>query len=300
MLRNWSYPEFREILYREARGCENQECPSVYGRVYAYLRALELRKRGLGYGEIRRVVKDEIGYMLSESVLLSWLRGEYTPLGRIIVFDTRRPEVGLIMGLVLSDGYKRQRRYFDHVGYGRADFYNKDEGVIEEFRESCRRLGLAAHGYPPRPGKRCWRVEVKSTLLHLLLMRFSVFIIRAPTEVQQAFLRGLWLGDGYIRRRIVLVNTDPRIVGTVSELLSIHGIEHSICGPYKPKGLGKKPKYYVNIWGCSKSRFLELTGLAEGPPRPARYSANVTNTSDRFELDCRFREPPLYASTWPR
>ena len=145
--------------------------------------------------------------------------------------------------------------------------------------------GLAAHGFSTEAGKKRWRLKVKSTLLHLLLMRFSVFIVRAPTEVQQAllfFLRGLWLGDGYIRKRTVLVNINPRIVRTVSELLGIHEVKHSLCGSYKLKGLGRKPKYHVNLWGCSKRRFLELTGLAESPPRLARYSANTINTSNRF------------------
>ena len=75
MLRNWSYPEFREILYREARESDDHRRSSAYKRLYAYLRALELREQGLSYDEVAEAVRGEVGFKPSRSELSYWLRG---------------------------------------------------------------------------------------------------------------------------------------------------------------------------------------------------------------------------------
>ena len=66
----------------------------------------------------------------------------------------------------------------------------------------------------------------------------------------------------------MLYNTDLRIINAVSALLKMHGIGHTVQGPYPPCGLGKKPLYKVYIRSRSRERFLRLTGLADSPPRP--------------------------------
>ena len=87
MLRNWSYPEFREVLYREAGEGEDHKYSSVYKRLYAHLRALELRGQGLSYGEVSEAIGKEVGFRPSKSGLSEWLRGLHAPLGHIAVFD---------------------------------------------------------------------------------------------------------------------------------------------------------------------------------------------------------------------
>jgi len=262
MLRNWSYPEFREILYKEARDGEDHKYSSIYKRLYAYLRALELRGQDLSYNKIRETIKDEIGFTLSSSVLPYWLTGQGTLLTRMTVFDVHQPEVGFVLGLILSDGHERQRYCKGRLCGVELMFYNKDEVLIEEFKEANYKLGISVY---QRFEHGVWTVRATSTLLYLLLKRYDEFILRAPVDVQLTFLKGLWLGDGHVGRNIQFCNTDPKHIKTVSVLLRMHGIEHTVEGPYSPSGRGKKPMCCVYVRGRSRGSFLKLTGLAESP-----------------------------------
>ena len=276
MLRNWSYPEFREILYKEARSCRTYGCSNVYQRLYAYIRALELRKHGLIYNEIKRNISNEIGYIVPNSVLPCWLRGAHTPLGNISVFDVHCSEVGLIMGLVLSDGHRRQhynRRGL--VNNREVSFFNKEKDIIEEFREACSKLGLKVSDRSNLEGK-CPKAETHSTLLYLLVKRYDDFIVKAPTNVQMSFLRGLMLGDGYIGIRIKLYNTNLKLIEVASKVLEIHGIKHSIQGPYRPNPPRRKLRYDIYIWKKAGGNFLKLIGLAESPPRPSIINLKIS------------------------
>ncbi len=265
MLRNWSYPEFREILYREAKEGKDHKEASVYKRTYAYLRALELHRAG--YGEVRKIIRDEVGYMPSKGLLRQWLRGRSSPLTRMAVFDVHLPEVGLIMGLVLSDGYRGECYYKGHFRGVRVDFFNKDESLLEMFREACRRLNLAVWRLQCKQPDFGW-LKTSSVLLYLLLRRFEDFIVKAPANVQWAFIKGLMLGDGWIGEYVQFCNTDPSIIRTVSALLKMYRIKHSVRGPYPRKDLRRKPVYSIHIRQQSRERFLRLTRLAESPPHP--------------------------------
>jgi len=117
-------------------------------------------------------------------------------------------------------------------------------------------------------GGKAWRLEANSTVLYLLLKRYDDFIMRAPADVQAAFLKGLLLGDGTVNTRIRFYSTNPEIIRTVSALLRIHGIEHSVPKPYTPTPPGKKPMHYVHVLNRSRERLLRLVGLAESPLRP--------------------------------
>ena len=264
MQRNWSYPEFREVLFKEARESKDHKHASVYRRLYAYLRALEMHQQGLDRERIREAIGNEINFRPPETDLSCWLRGVCTPLGRMSVFNVRLPEVGLVMGLILSDGNEYQRRCRGTLSMCQR-FYNADEEVLEEFRGACNTLGL---GVGKRRTKRCQCLTAYSVLLYLLLKRFDEFIVKAPASVQLAFLRGLWLGDGQVSSGVKLHNTDLRIIDTVSTLLKMHGVEHTIQGPYPPHSPGRKPIYRIYVTDRSRESFLRLVGLAEGPPRP--------------------------------
>ena len=274
MQRNWSYPEFREVLFKEAKEGANHKHSSVYKRIYAYLRALELHGQGL-YDEIRRTIRGEIGYAPSRGRLSYWLRGLRTPLGNLTVFDVRQPEVGLVTGLVLSDGHRREHYHNGYFHGAVLRFYNTDEGLLEMFKEACRKLGIRVCQQLDQAttGREKWRLEANSALLYLLLKRYDDFMIKAPTNIQWAFIKGLMLGDGHIGCNIMLRTTDLKIIRVTSALLSIHGIKHSICGPYPPRPPGKKPIYYIYIWRRSREGFLRMTGLAESPPRPSSLAA---------------------------
>ena len=276
MLRNWSYSEFKEILYKEAKEGKDHINTNTYKRIYAYLRTLELRKQNLSYNKIRRIINSEIGYTPPKSELSYWLRGLCTPLTKITVFDVHQPEVGLLLGLILSDGCEYQRYCYNHLYGARERFFNRNEAIIREFKEACSKLGLTVYGSldPPKLGRQCWRFGINSTLLYLLLKRYDVFIVKAPTNVQRAFLRGLWLGDGHIGYEAIFYNTDLNLIKIVEKLLRAHNIKYFREGPYrpKPKNLPDKPTYKPMYLVCidirSWQEFLELTGFAESPLRP--------------------------------
>ena len=100
------------------------------------------------------------------------------------MFDVRQPEVGLILGLILSDGDEHPC----HGGY-RENFYNTDPTLLIEFSQAAKNLG-----------HKVWRrqrlsqlqvpyteLEIKSTLAYLLLKRYDEFVVKAPSQVQLAF-----------------------------------------------------------------------------------------------------------------
>jgi len=270
MLRNWSYPEFKEILYKEAREGEDHKYSSVYRRIYAYLRILELRGMRLNPSEVGTVIKSEANCIPPKTTMSRWMRNLGTPLRNISVFDVHQPEVGLVMGLILSDGFER-KHYRNYRFHGvRLEFVNKNEGLLKVFKESCHRLGLSAYrqiNYSPT-GQEVRKLKVESTLLFLLVRRYDVFIVRAPADEQLAFIKGLWLGDGYIGDDIVFYNTDLRLVRVASTILREHDIEHSIQGPHLLKSSRQKSMYRIYVRKRSRELFLALTGLAESPPRP--------------------------------
>ena len=189
----------------------------------------------------------------------------HTPLGCISVLDVHQPEVGLIIGLILSDG--NGRTYYSHgrIVHAREEFFNNDEELLRMFEGACRRLGLSVYRWQDECEHR--EAQTSSALLYLLLKRFDEFIVKAPADVQWEFIRGLWLGDGHVGSKVVLVNTNLRIIDTVATLLKVYRVKHTVQGPYPPHPPGKKPIYVVYVWKRSRERFLELTGLAEGPPR---------------------------------
>jgi len=224
---------------------------------------------------IRKAVKNEVGFTPSKSELSYWLRGLHTPLTKIAAFDVHQPEAGLLLGLILSDGCE-YRHYLNNHYYGaRQKLFNNDEQLIQEFKKACNKLGIAVHGTldPPKLGQPCWRLEANSTLLYLLLKRYDEFIIKAPANVQEAFLRGLWLGDGLISiTNVSFSNTDQKLLETIEKLLSMQKIAYTKGGPYKskPRNLPEKPYkpvYTIRIASTALQRFLKLTKLAENPPR---------------------------------
>ena len=100
------------------------------------------------------------------------------------------------------------------------------------------------------------------------MKRYDEFIVKAPADVQRAFIKGLWLGDGHVGAKVELYNIDVRVISTASTLLKMHGVRHTVRGPYPPRSPGEKPIYVVYVRSCSRNKLLRLTRLAESPPRP--------------------------------
>jgi len=205
------------------------------------LRGLELRNKGLSYGEIRRILRDEIGYTPPKSTVSDWLNGRKTPIGKIRVFDVYKPEVGLILSMVLSDGNERFKRH--QLEY-KIRFYNTNIDYIEIFKKAFEKLGFSTYIRRKRRRRTAfdkgeWRLSVDSALLYLLLKHYDKYVAGAPDEAGKVLLKGLWLGDGHIGRGVFFYNTDLKLTRTVSKLLRRFEVKHSIQGPYKPHPLGK-------------------------------------------------------------
>ena len=270
MLRNWSYPEFREILYREARECESYACASVYKRVYCYMRVMELVTMGLPTRKIEGLLKREVGYAPARDVIGKWRALQSSPLNNMAVFDVRRPEVGFIVGALVTDGSEAIKVVRGIIDARSLWFYNKSTSFIEDFRAACRVLGLSSTVMEQTSGlgSKLFKVNVSSTLLYLLVKRYDEFIPRTLDDVQLAFLRAAWLGDGHISENLAqFTNTDEKLLSVVETILSRHGVKYARFGPYRPSKLCKKPVYKLGVSLKSLHYFLKLTGLAESPPR---------------------------------
>ena len=128
-----------------------------------------------------------------------------------------------------------------------------------------------------------------------MLRRYDEFIVKAPADMQRAFIK-VMLGDGS-RRYDKFCNSDLKIIKTVSVLLRMHGIRHSICGPYPSHGMGKKPMYEVYIKSRSREvpQAVDLIGvhtlnsprLGRGPGRSKIIGVDIEPSSlntSKFKL----------------
>lgn len=270
MLRNWGYGEFKETLYEAARSERDYREANVFKRLYAFLRAVELHQAGQSQYEIRSRIMFEIKYRLSKRYLYYWLRSERTPFGRMNVFDVRAPQVGVVLGAVLTDGSEYAHCSQSSSVSWRIEFHNKRGPFIAEFIEAARQLDLSVVEKKEPTKYGAWTLRISSALLYLLLQHFDTFIMKAPADVQYAFLRAAWMGDGHLRHDTVFTNTDIKIIAVIQDLLWKHGIKCKKLGPYIPSR-GKKPYFKVRVRSCSEEMFFNVTGLwefAESLPRP--------------------------------
>ena len=180
------------------------------------------------------------------------------PIGKIRVFDVYISEVGFILGMVLSDGNERfKRRQLECE----IRFYNTNNDYIKMVKEAFERLELPIYIRKRRKGE--WCLSATSALLYLVLKQYDKYVAEAPDEVRKTLLKGLWFGDGHIGKSVEFINTDLKLIRTVSKLLRRFRVKHNVWGPYKPCSLGKKPIYEVYVRAQSRQRFLKLIGSPE-------------------------------------
>ena len=255
MIKNWQNPTFKEILRKEATTDKGHLAQGLFKRLYMYLRAIELREQGHSFKHIRAIINYEIGDAPGDRTLATWLKGKASPIGRIHVFDITKPEIGFILGAIITEGTMCITKQGEHLDHYLMEFNNQDETFIEEFKKACHELGLATYERLEKSGLGSYkiRVEVKSALLYLLLKHYSQYILNANPEAQRLFIKAVFWGDGYIGHTIELNNTDLELIKTVGQLLQHFGIKWTLRGPWTPKPPGKKPIYSLHI----RLRYLE-------------------------------------------
>ncbi len=248
-------------------------------RMKLYDEVHSLRKLGLSYNQIIKMVQEKYNEKLSKSHISEWLRDVHNPYGReLITFDDIKPskELAFIIGDMAGDGYTHIREDYHYI----IGLKSKD---VEHVMEFARCLEVVT-GSKPWIGKDrrngLYVVEGYSrTLCELLKKPLDIEKLRYYIEYNQetitSFLRAFFDSEGSVEKNgnIRVYNTDLTILNYVKELLLRLNIE--VTGPHLGVKKGtpiynrkrgktyyvKKDEYYLYIRLNSRRRFAELIGF---------------------------------------
>jgi len=248
-------------------------------RMKLYDEVYSLRRLGLSYSQIIKIIQEKYNERLTFSHISYWIRGIYNPYGRVITLDDIKPskELAFIIGSIIGDGnifiYAKEKKH-----YYRICLICKDFDYALEFARCLEYIGVNS-----RIGKRrngCYIVEEYSrTLCELLKKPLDIEKLRQyieySVETITSFLRAFCDSEGYVDRRgnIYVYNTDIKILNYIKELLLRLKID--VTGPHllAKKGIpfydrkrgktyyAKKDEYYLYIRVNSRGRFAELIGF---------------------------------------
>jgi len=225
--------------------------------------------------------------VLSKSHVSYWTRGIHDPHNgrRIPSLELLEPSEALayLIGAVLGDGYPKIKRRF-RKGYRHTII--RFEAVDREFVEEVARCIAVVLNRPPptlkiRKGTRKYFVEVESkTLWELLKKPVDLEKLRKYIEhcekCMAAFLRGFADAEGSVDKngRIIIYNTDLRLLTYVQELLRRFGIESTGPRVSRPAGslikidpitgkiyTTKKDCYYIRIRSYCNVNFYNHIGF---------------------------------------
>jgi len=250
-------------------------------RMKLYDEVYSLRRLGLSYSQIIKMVQEKYIEKLSRSHISWWLRGIHSPYGNVLIlimFDDIKPskELSFIIGDVAGDGTIRiiEKKYDYTIRLASKD--------VEHAMEFARCFEVVT-GSKPWIGKRrdgLYIVEGYSrTLCELLKKPLDIeklrYYIEYSVETMTAFLRAFFDSEGSVDKkgRIYVFNTDLVILNYVKELLLKLNIE--VTGPHLGTKRGtpfydkkmektyytKKDEYYLYVLASSRRRFAELIGF---------------------------------------
>jgi intein-encoded DNA endonuclease-like protein len=272
-------PEGEEVKEMEVNTTNTEKRGSYLSRelrIKIYNDVIALHQQGRSYDEIRTIVKQKYGIMLSKSTICDWVYGRHDPHNdRRIPFPELlepTPDLAFIIGIGCGDGSAKMTKRIERVGYN--DYYvvleAKDRELVEEFAIRC---GRVLNRPPPKVrlnARGLYEVKVWSKALYDLLKKpidlgkLKRYIEHCP-YCKAMFLRGLFDSEGSINEKgyIQIDNTNYELLQYAQELLREFGIET----------LGIKPH------GCSKKR-----GAIFYDPRRGKF---YTRKKDNYYLRIR-------------
>jgi len=197
-------------------------------RLGLYDEVMRLKRLGLGYKQISRIIDERYGVRLNPGMICNWVKGRYHPLGKYNRM-VEGPGLAYVVGAWLGDGSLARDRS-DYKHWVRLEVSDYD--FAEEWgRRLAEALGRSKP-YTPRwdDSHQRWAVRGSSILLYSLLRRaredpwiLMPYLEKYPGEA----CRGFFDAEGSVDinyYRIRAGNTDPRIIGLFEELLGKLGI----------------------------------------------------------------------------
>jgi len=205
---------------------------SLEERLRLYEEVMRLRRLGLGYKRIAKVIKEEHGVSLSSGMISNWINGNCHPLGRCNKI-VEGPGLAYAVCAWLGDGrLARDRKNREYC----VKLAVKDYDFAEEWgRRLAEALGRSKP-YVPRWSHhfKRWIVRGRSALLYSLLKRAKEdpwillpYLEKYPAEA----CRGFFDAEGGVNQdkyEVYADNTDPRIIQLIKTLLEKIGIQCSI------------------------------------------------------------------------
>ena len=267
-----SVPERKEEVQVVGDGRKRREYRPRELRIKLRDRVIELRQQGRSYGEIRAIIEQEFGIVLSKSIISYWTRGIHSPYNgrRVPSLEMLEPseDLAYVIGVLCGDGSAWEKSRM-HKGYRRVVIYlkAKDREFVEEFAI---RIGRLLNRPPPKVRVKStgyYYVEVKSRTLYELLKRpIDIGKIRKYVEhcerCMAMFLRGLFDSEGSVSEDgyITVANTNYDLLLYVQELLKGFDIETSGPWPTTRQGTSlcdpRSGKVYTRKKDCFKLRIL--------------------------------------------
>ncbi|MBI3179763.1 MAG: DNA topoisomerase VI subunit B [Deltaproteobacteria bacterium] len=181
------------------------------------------------------------------------------------------PVLMKLLGLYVAEGHGDARQ----IG---LTFSAREEVLAQEVGRTARALGLSV-SFESRQ-RHALRVKLFAGATDLLFpawcgrgakhKRVPWFVFHASRESRQAFLDGLYLGDGHrVRDRNVLMlgSTSRALIDDVELLWLLQGVVASKSGPYRQRGLGQGPStsWRLDVHGTdiSASRIFQRRAARE-------------------------------------
>ena len=263
-------------------------------RLRLYDEALRLRRGGLGYKRISKVLRVKYDTSLNPGAICNWVKGRHHPLRRCNGI-IEGPELAYVIGGWLGDGTLARERN-SHKYYVKLSV--KDYDFAEEWGRCLAKVSGRLEPYVPRweDALERWVVKGSNMLLYSLLRRarenpqiLLPYLERYPAEA----CRGFFDAEGSVwreRYQVRVHNTDPRLIELCKQLLEKIGVYCSIHKRRQSKLL-KCPKtgkrYHRNsevildlaIYGRENIlRFAEKVGFTI-----ARKQSELTQLIRRYE-----------------